>query len=69
MIGKILIVEDEAPTALNIEKRLRNLGHEVCGIVASGEEALSQAAAEPRPRADGHPATGVMSGPKRHSRS
>lgn len=45
MIGKILIVEDEALIALNIESRLVGLGHEVCGIVASGEEALSQAAA------------------------
>ena len=45
MEGKILIVEDEALIALSIKKRLRNLGHEVCGIVASGEEALNQAAA------------------------
>lgn len=45
MKGKILIVENEALIALSIEKRLRNLGHEVCGVVASGEEALSQAAA------------------------
>lgn len=44
MIGKILIVEDEALIALNIEKRLRKMGHKVCGVVASGEEALNQAA-------------------------
>ncbi len=45
MKGKILIVEDEALIALSIEGRLRNLGHEVCGIAASGEEALGQAEA------------------------
>lgn len=44
MIGKILIVEDEALIALNIERQLGSLGHEVCGVVASGEEALDQAA-------------------------
>jgi len=43
--GKVLIVEDEALIALSIEKWLCNLGHEVCGIVASGEEALERAAA------------------------
>lgn len=45
MKGKILIVEDEALIALGIEKLLRSLGHEVCGIVSAGEEALGQAAA------------------------
>ncbi len=40
MKGKILIVEDEAPIVLSIERRLLSLGHEVCGIAASGEEAL-----------------------------
>lgn len=43
MKGKILIVEDEALIALSIERRLASLGHEVCGITASGKEALEQA--------------------------
>ncbi len=41
---RILIVEDEALTALALQKQLENLGHEVCGLTASGEEALVLAA-------------------------
>lgn len=48
MKGKILIVEDEALIALEIEKRLRHLGHEVCGI-ASCDAAALKLAAEHRP--------------------
>ncbi len=43
MKANILIVEDEALIALSIERRLRNLGHQVCGMTASGEEALTLA--------------------------
>lgn len=45
MKGKILIVEDEASIALIIKSQLLSLGHEVCGIAASGEKALAQAEA------------------------
>jgi CheY-like chemotaxis protein len=38
---KILVVEDEAIVALQIREKLENLGHSVCGICASGEEALT----------------------------
>ncbi len=40
---RILIVEDEALTALALQKQLQNLGHEVCGVTASGEEAVTLA--------------------------
>jgi CheY-like chemotaxis protein len=39
----ILIVEDERIVARDIEKRLKKLGYQVIGSVASGEEALRQA--------------------------
>ncbi len=42
---KILIVEDESIIALDLKARLINLGYQVCGMVASGEQALSQVAA------------------------
>ncbi len=48
MKGKILIVEDEALIALEIEKRLRHLGHEVCGIASCDTVALTLAT-EQRP--------------------
>ena len=38
----ILIVEDERVVARDIEKRLKRLGYQVVGSVASGEEALRQ---------------------------
>ncbi|MEW5723039.1 MAG: response regulator [Thermodesulfobacteriota bacterium] len=38
--ARILIVEDEAPIALSLEKRLTSMGYEVYGAMASGEEAL-----------------------------
>lgn len=37
---KILIVEDEMIIAANTSLQLSNLGYEVCGIVARGEDAL-----------------------------
>ncbi|MFO7446351.1 MAG: response regulator [Ignavibacteriaceae bacterium] len=37
---KILIVEDEAIVALEIEHRLRALGYEVCDSSATGEKAI-----------------------------
>jgi two-component system, response regulator PdtaR len=38
----ILIVEDEVITAMEIEKCLKNLGHNVRGIVNSGEKAIKK---------------------------
>ncbi len=38
----ILIVEDEVITAMEIEKCLKNLGHNVRGIVNSGEKAIKR---------------------------
>jgi DNA-binding NtrC family response regulator len=46
--ARILVVEDEAVVALDVEDRLRRLGHEVVGIADSGAGALAQAA-EARP--------------------
>ncbi len=39
----ILIVEDEAIVAADLESKLRRLGYEVSGIAADGEEAVSMA--------------------------
>jgi DNA-binding NarL/FixJ family response regulator len=38
---KILIVEDEALVALGVASLLEDMGHEVCGIAASVDEALA----------------------------
>ena len=43
---RILVAEDEGIVALDIEKQLRELGYEVAVIVASGEEAIAQTAAQ-----------------------
>jgi len=40
---RILIVEDEGFTALTEEKQLVELGYEVVGKVATGEEAIRKA--------------------------
>lgn len=40
---KILVVEDEAITALNMEEILQRLGYEVVATCATGEEAIEQA--------------------------
>ncbi len=39
---KILIVEDENIVALDIQKRLNNLGYKIVGILASGEQAVQK---------------------------
>ena len=41
---KILVVEDEAITAMDIKATLRNLGHDVLDTVSSGEEAIRRVA-------------------------
>ena len=41
---KIMLVEDEAVTALDLEANLRGLGYEVTAVVTSGEEAVRMAA-------------------------
>jgi two-component system, response regulator PdtaR len=41
--ARILIVEDEAITALDEEGTLEELGYEVVGIVDTGEEAIAKA--------------------------
>jgi CheY-like chemotaxis protein len=38
--GRIVIVEDDAIIALDIEKRLGNMGHCVVGVAATATEAL-----------------------------
>jgi hypothetical protein len=37
---RVLLVEDEILTALDIEYLVQQLGYEVCGIVASAPEAV-----------------------------
>ena len=39
----ILIVEDEAITAVDIRDTLEEMGHTVCSIVTSGEDAIAMA--------------------------
>jgi CheY-like chemotaxis protein len=36
----ILVVEDEAVIAADLEERLRRLGHQVCQTLTSGEAAI-----------------------------
>lgn len=43
---RVLIVEDEAITALDLSTELTGLGYEVCGIVDTAEAALSAATTE-----------------------
>ena len=43
-LPRILIVEDESLIALDVSRRLTKLGFEVCGIVATGEQAVTLAA-------------------------
>jgi two-component system, NtrC family, response regulator AtoC len=45
--ARIMVVEDEQITAADIEDMLTGLGYAVTAVVASGEEALRQAAEEP----------------------
>lgn len=42
--GRILVCEDEGLIALRLQASLRNLGYEVVGEAADGEEAVSRAA-------------------------
>ena len=42
---KILIVEDENIVAMDLQKRLMNLGYDIVGIVSTGEEAVKKAIA------------------------
>lgn len=42
---KILVVEDEAITAANLEMSLKDMGYEVAGVAYSGEEAVMKAEA------------------------
>ena len=51
----ILIVEDEAIVAADLDGKLRRLGYEVAGIATEGEEAVALALpSPPAPGADGH---------------
>src|ERR687887_1774284 len=43
---RVLIVEDEGIVAVDIEKSLLDLGFEVCGIAASGADAIEEASKE-----------------------
>ena len=40
---RIMVVEDEALIAMELEDRLEGLGYEVCGSFARGENAVAQA--------------------------
>ncbi len=40
---RILVVEDEAIVAADIENKLRRLGYVVCGVAFSGEDAIRKA--------------------------
>lgn len=44
--ARILIVEDEAIVAFDLETRLTKLGYSVCGISNSGEDAAQKAETE-----------------------
>lgn len=54
----ILIVEDEAIVAADLEGMLQRLGYAVAGITAEGEEAVDLPS-PPASGADGHPVGGV----------
>lgn len=41
---RILITEDEMIVALDLERRMKKLGYDVCAVVSSGEEAVRRAA-------------------------
>ncbi len=44
--AKIMIVEDEAITAMSIKADLSRIGYEICKLAASGEEAIKNAEQE-----------------------
>jgi two-component system, response regulator PdtaR len=41
--ARVLIVEDESITALDVARRLRGLGYEVVGLASSGPRAIEHA--------------------------
>lgn len=41
---RILVTEDEMIVALDLERRLKKLGYDVCKVVSSGEDAIREAA-------------------------
>ena len=43
--ARILIVEDEAVVALDLESELTEMGYEVCGCIDNGRDAIAEAAA------------------------
>jgi len=43
---RILIVEDEAITAMDLAAELSNLGYEICGTVDTADEAIATALRE-----------------------
>jgi two-component system cell cycle sensor histidine kinase/response regulator CckA len=44
MKARILIVEDESIVQLDLQSRLRRLGHTVVGVASRGDEAIAKAA-------------------------
>ena len=42
--AKILIVEDDEPSAAHLEECLKNLGYTVCAAVSCGHQAIEKAA-------------------------
>ncbi|PTY07357.1 hybrid sensor histidine kinase/response regulator [Opitutaceae bacterium EW11] len=43
--ARILIVEDEMLVALDLERRMKKLGYDVCGVFTTGEEAVQETGA------------------------
>ncbi len=43
---KIMIVEDEIITAMDLKQSLENQGYEVCTLITSGKEAIEKAESE-----------------------
>ena len=43
--ARVLVVEDESITALDVARRLRGLGYEVVGLASSGPQAIERALA------------------------
>jgi len=52
--SSILVVEDEAIVAMDIEEQLTRMGYLVAGLSSSGKEAIALAEAR-RPDLDGYP--------------
>ncbi|MFA4876246.1 MAG: response regulator [Methanoregula sp.] len=45
--NRILVVEDNAIIAMEIQERLKRIGYDVTGTAATGDDAISQAVADP----------------------